>query len=110
VFVVRKRASGAKRRQWRALMRAIEQTSLRRLLRPGKVGRPKGPTTRDENRLDQLTKDLAWIGRPKMSDAALARYLLKNPEFRDAYFGISERTLRRDVGIVQRRIWGNRPR
>lgn len=106
--VVRKRASGAQRRRRRALARAIANSPLRGLLRPEKVGRPKGPTTRDDNRLDQLNKDLAWIGKPDLSDTALAKFLLNSSEYRDAYTGISERTLRRDVGIVQQRIWGRR--
>ena len=109
-MVIRKRASGAKRRKWRTLTRAVANSPLRGLLRAGKVGRPKRPTTRDANRLTQLAKDLTWIGRPDLSGLALAKMLLNNPKYRDAYVGISERTLRRDVKIVQRQIWGRQPR
>lgn len=106
----KKRASGAKRRKWRILIRAVDNSPLRGLVRPGKIGRPKGPTTRDKNRLDQLTKDLRSMGRPNLSGLALAKILLNNPKYCDAYVGISERTLRRDVKIVQQQIWESQPR
>jgi hypothetical protein len=107
VAVVTKRPSGAQRR---AFARAIENRALFGLLRPGKPGRPKGLAERTDERRKQLQKHLAWIGRPDLSDLALARMLQKNPEYSDAYNGISERSLRREVAIVQRQIWGAKMR
>ena len=98
-----KRRSGAQRR---AFARAIANSSMfSDLVRPGKAGRPKGLAERTENRRRQLWRDLAWIGRPDLSDLALARKLLNDREYRGAYKGISERSLRREVAIVQRQIW-----
>ncbi len=103
MVVVKKRSSGAQRR---AYTRARKSGALFGLLRPGRPGRPKGATSRIEKRMSDLRKDLAWIGNPKLSDLALARMLLNNPEYRDNYKGISERALRRDVAVVQHEIWG----
>jgi hypothetical protein len=50
------------------------------------------------------------MGRPNLSGLALAKILLNNPKYCDAYVGISERTLRRDVKIVQQQIWESQPR
>jgi hypothetical protein len=103
VAVVRKRLSGAHRR---AFARAIENRAFFGLLRPGKPGRPKGLAERTEKRRKQLHKDLAWIGEPGLSNSRLAKMLKTKRAYRDAYKGISERSLRREVAIVQRQIWG----
>jgi hypothetical protein len=107
--MARKRLSGAQRR---AFARTIESGWLRGLVQPGpgKAGRPKGSTARIENRLEQLQKDLAWIGRPDMSALALAKMLQNKPEYRGTYKGLSERVLRRDVAAVQRLIWAPKMR
>lgn len=107
MIVARKRLSGAQRR---VFARAIKTGAFFGLLRPGKSGRPKGLAERTEKRRKQLHKDLAWIGRPDLSDLALARMLLTHRKYRDGYTGISERSLRREVAIVQRQIWGAKMR
>jgi hypothetical protein len=106
-IVPRKRLSGAQRR---AFARAIKAGAFFGLLRPGKSGRPKGLAGRTEKRRERLHKDLAWIGRPDLSDLALARMLLTDRKYRDGYRGISERSLRREVALAQRRIWGAKMR
>jgi hypothetical protein len=103
VTMAGKRSSGAKRR---AYAQAVKSGAFFGLLRPGKPGRPKGPTDEVQNRLSHLQRDLAWIGRPDLSDLAIARMLQKTREYAPNYEGVSERTLRRDVAMVQRKIWG----
>lgn len=103
---VAKRNSGAQRRRVALIKQRLRELGLP--LSPGKPGRPKGSTARVEERLFRLQKDLAWIGRPDLSDLALARKLMKDPEYARAYKGISERALRRDIGTVQRKIWGSK--
>ena len=102
-----KRRSGAQRRAW---ARVLNNTILSGLLRPGKPGRPRGQSAKVQRRLEQLKKHLAWIGNPKKSNLELVNDLQNKREYRDSYKGISKRTLRRDVEIVQRQIWGPKRR
>jgi hypothetical protein len=102
--VVKKRASGAQRRIWRAIKSAADKVFGPGLVRSGKVGRPRG-SRRGGDRLAQLRRDLIWIGEPNTSNSELAMRLLKKKEFCAAYHGISARTLRRDIGIIQKELW-----
>jgi hypothetical protein len=97
-----KKASGARRC---AAVRLVK--SLGFTVRAGKRGAPKG---RADERLDNLRRDLGWIGDPYSSGAKIVRKLIKTAEFSATYRGINERTLRLDVAKVQREIWGPRPR
>jgi hypothetical protein len=121
---VRQKASGARRR---ALARLIRQLGLGP--RSGKRGRPQGTADRTRDRLSVLHKELAWIGVPDLpiadlieilqgapadpkrsDDYNLAVEILQQDDFacRDHYKNlmIGERSLRRDVATIQRKIWG----
>ena len=100
-------AAGRRLREQRLKIEASEPILAARLLQPGRTGRP---ATRNAGRLARLARDLAWIGRPDMSDVELAEHLLRSPKFRDAYCEIGVRTLRRDIAVIQQRIWGERKR
>jgi hypothetical protein len=103
VVMAKNRLSGAQRR---GFARAIKSGAFFGLLRQGKAGRPKGMSERTEDRRRQLHKDLAWLGLKDASDMELVKRLQDKP----AYKGISERTLRREIAVVQRLIWGPKMR
>jgi hypothetical protein len=90
-----KRASGAERRKRARLIKSG-------VLRPGKLGRPKGTTARTQNRRSKVRKHLAWWGEPRSSDSFLATELLKHRDFE----GVSKRVLRRDIAIIEDELWG----
>jgi hypothetical protein len=98
---VAKKKSGAWRKRYAAITQAMKSSPHFSSLLP-KRGRPRLVT--DQLRA-QLCKDLVWIGEPDLSNSALTKMLQTRKAYKKAYKHISERSLRREVAAVQRKIW-----
>jgi hypothetical protein len=129
--MARKKLSGAQRRKWEQAPRL-----LRDLVPARKAGRPKGartcaddpppnidrwfrapswvtpkPATKLDARRLQLQRDLSNSGLPDAKISDLLKIVRDLDEYRGAYHGLEDRTLRRDIAIIQKEIWeGKKPK
>jgi hypothetical protein len=124
-----KKPSGAQRKKWERAPRLLRDLMVR------EVGRPEGAKTRADDpppnidrwfrppswvtpkpaaRVDarqlQLRRDLSNIGLPDAKIADLMKIVRDLDEYRGAYHGLEDRTLRRDIATIQKEIWGKKPK
>jgi hypothetical protein len=117
----RRRPSGGKRRTLALKRRTLALKRRRCGQELFRLGRPKGPSSRVRERRLNIERDLIWFGEPDRSYLKLAQDLLNpeaselasmrvlvehEPEYLHAYNCISERSLRKDVADIQKKIWG----